>query len=163
MEVPKASTKVYANHSIVFRDCKTCADLWDLWRLENPIINKIIQRADANQAHTLTIQKGRLEAVVKVIERLSEEKGTLQDGIKALQQVLEDYDDNEHSQRGGSGVSISSFIEALQGVVNTTDVKKLQSAIKGRSKVTKLDLKNMLDAHWQTTAGWPAVCYGEAE
>jgi hypothetical protein len=64
---------------------------------------------------------------------------------------------------GGSGISISAFIEALQGVVNTTDVPKLQSAIKGRSKVTKLDLRNMLDAHWQTTTGWPTVSYGEAE
>jgi hypothetical protein len=29
--------------------------------------------------------------------------------------------------------------------------------------VTKMDLKNMLDAHWQVTTGWPAVCFAEAE
>jgi hypothetical protein len=162
VEVPRASTRVYANHSIAFRDCKTCSDLWALWELERPIINKIIQRADAKQAHTLTIQKGRLEAVVRVIERLSEEKGGLQNGIRALEQVLGEFAGKEKSLGGGSGISISAFIEALQGVVNTSDVQKLQSAIKGRSKVTKMDLKKLLDAHWQTTTDWPAVCYDEA-
>ncbi|KAH7619702.1 hypothetical protein NADE_007990 [Nannochloris sp. 'desiccata'] len=49
------------------------------------------------------------------------------------------------------------------GVVNTTDVQKLKSTIKGRTKVSMPDLKKMLDAHWQVTTGWPAVCYGEAE
>ncbi|KAH7623899.1 hypothetical protein NADE_008713 [Nannochloris sp. 'desiccata'] len=34
VEVPKASTRIYANHSIAFRDCKTCADLWNLWEQE---------------------------------------------------------------------------------------------------------------------------------
>ncbi|KAH7624538.1 hypothetical protein NADE_003892 [Nannochloris sp. 'desiccata'] len=115
VEVPKASTRVYASHSIAFRDCKTCADLWRLWEQERPVINNIIERSDAKQAHSLTIQKGRLEAV------------------------------------------------ALQGAVNATDVQKLQNTIKGRSKVTKLDLKNMLDAHWEATTGWPAVQWAEAE
>ncbi|KAH7618622.1 hypothetical protein NADE_005471 [Nannochloris sp. 'desiccata'] len=43
------------------------------------------------------------------------------------------------------------------------DMQKLQSTIKGRTKVSKLDLKIMLDTHWQATAGWPAVCNGKAE
>ncbi|KAG7667177.1 hypothetical protein NADE_003025 [Nannochloris sp. 'desiccata'] len=88
VEVPKASTNVYASHSIAFGDCRTCSDLWNLWERERPIINNIIERSDAKQAHSLTIQKGRLEAVVRVIARLSEEKGNLQDGIQALQEVF---------------------------------------------------------------------------
>ena len=163
VEVPKASTRVYADDSIAFGDCKACADLWGLWEQERSVINKIIQRADAKQAHRLTIQKGRLEAVVRVIERLAEEKGNLQNGVHALQEVLEEFDVKERALGGRAGISISTFIEALQGVVNTIDIQKLQSTIKGRTKVFKLDLKNMLDAHWQTTTSWPAVQWAEAE
>ncbi|KAG7669685.1 hypothetical protein KSW81_007834 [Nannochloris sp. 'desiccata'] len=163
VEVPKASIKVYASHSIAFGDCRTCSDLWNLWEQERPIINSIIQRADAKQAHRLTIQKGRLEAAVRVIERLAEEKGNLQTGVQALQGVLDDFDAKERALGGRAGISISTFIEGLQGVVNTIDMQKLQSTIKGRTKVFKLDLKNMLDAHWQTTTSWPAVQWAEAE
>ncbi|KAG7674171.1 hypothetical protein KSW81_006004 [Nannochloris sp. 'desiccata'] len=163
VEVPKASIKVYASHLIAFGDCRTCSDLWNLWERERPIINSIIQRGDAKQAHGLTMQKGRLEAVVRVIARLSEERGNLQDGIQALQGVLEKLDAKEKSLGGRAGISISTFIEALQGVVNTTAIQKFQSAIKGRTKVTMLDLKNMLDAHWETTTGWPAVEWAEAD
>ncbi|KAG7668198.1 hypothetical protein KSW81_002097 [Nannochloris sp. 'desiccata'] len=163
VEVPKASTKVYASHSIAFRDCKTCVDLWNLWEQERPIINNIVESSDTKQPHGLTMQKGRLEAVVRVIARLSEEKGDLQSGIQALQGVLEKLDAKEKSLGGRAGISISTFIEALQGVVNTTDMQKLKSTIKGRSKVTKLELKNLLDVHWQATTGWPAVQWAEAE
>lgn len=76
---------------------------------------------------------------------------------------MEEFDAKERSLGGGAGNSISTFIEALQGAVNATDVQKLQNTIKGRSKVTKLDLKNMLDAHWEATTGWPAVQWAEAE
>ncbi|KAG7674703.1 hypothetical protein NADE_007995 [Nannochloris sp. 'desiccata'] len=163
VEVPKASIKVYASHLIAFGDCRACSDLWNLWERERPIINSIIQRGDVKQAHGLTIQKGRLEAVVRVIVRLAEENCNLQNGIHALQVVLEKLDAKEKSLGGRAGISISTFVEALQGVVNTTDMQKLQSNIKGRTKVTKLDLKNMLDAHWQTTTSWPAVQWAEAE
>ncbi|KAG7670716.1 hypothetical protein KSW81_004151 [Nannochloris sp. 'desiccata'] len=163
VEVPKASTKVYANHSIAFRDCKTCADLWNLWEQERPIINNIIQRADAKQAHSLTIQKGRLEAVARVIQRLAEEKGNLQDGIHTLQVVLEKLDAKEKSLGGRAGISMSTFIEALQGVINTKYMQNLQSTIKGRTKATKPGLKNMLDAHWQATTSWPTVQWAQAE
>ena len=163
VEVPNTSTRVYSSHSIAFRDCKTCTDLWRLWEQERPIVNNIIERSDAKQAHSLTIQKGRLEAVVRVIEKLAKEKGSLQSGIQALQGVLEEFDAKERSLGGGAGISISSFIEGLQGVVNTTDTQKLQSTIKGRTKVSKLDLKIMLDVHWQATTDWPAVQWAEAE
>jgi hypothetical protein len=163
VEVPKASIKVCASHLIALGDCRACSDLWNLWEREGPIINSIIQRGDVKQAHGLTMQKGRLEAVVRVIARLSEERGNLQDGIQALQGVLEKLDAMEKSLGGRAGISISTFIEALQGVVNTTAIQKLQSAIKGRTKVTKLDLKNMLDAPWETTTGWPAVEWAEAD
>jgi hypothetical protein len=69
----------------------------------------------------------------------------------------------ERALGGAAGISISTFIEALQGMVNTTDVNKLDSTIKGRTKVSTLDLKKLLDAHWQTTTDWAAVSYGEAE
>ena len=82
---------------------------------------------------------------------------------QALQGVLEEFDAKEQSLGGAAGISISTFIEALQGVVNTSGMQKLQSTIKGRTEVTKLDLKNMLNAHWQATTGWPAVQWAEAE
>ena len=106
----------------------------------------------------MTIQKGKLEAFVKVIERLAVEKGSVHEGIGVLQGVLQEFDQQERRLGGSAGISIPTFIEGLQAVGAG---KNLESAIKGRSKASKLDLKHLLDAHWKTTACWPAVRFTE--
>jgi hypothetical protein len=116
VEVPKASTKVYVSHSIAFGDCKTCSDLWDLWEQQRPIINKIIESADTKQKHPLTVQKGRLKAVVQVITRLSEEKSSLQHGIQALQQVLEEFDCKEDLWAGDQASPSQPSLRGSRGL-----------------------------------------------
>jgi len=55
--------------------------------------------------------------------RLQEEKGSLQEGIQALQGIFEAFNAKEKELGGAKGITISSFLEGLQAVVNATDTK----------------------------------------
>ena len=45
------------------------------------ILRDNVQRSNAKHLHSMTIQKGKLEAFVKVIERLAVENGSVPEGI----------------------------------------------------------------------------------
>jgi predicted RNase H-like nuclease (RuvC/YqgF family) len=90
-----------------------------------PAEQRPVESADTKQKHPLAVQKGRLRAAAQVINRLSEEKGSLQDGIRALQQILEEFGGKERSLGGRTGISISALVEGLQGIVNANDVQNL--------------------------------------
>lgn len=66
--------------------------------------------------------------------RLQKEKGSLQEGIQALQGIFEEFDAKVKALGGGKGISNFSFIEGLQAVINATNIPNLESIIKGRSR-----------------------------
>jgi hypothetical protein len=108
------------------------------------------------------MQRRRIEAVACTIIRLGEERGGVTDGIDTLQSIWEELDALERSM-GGKPLSLPIFVDGLESVINCTKPETLMNNLKekGRTKVTKQDLKNILDRHWQLTSVWPSVSYSD--
>jgi hypothetical protein len=158
--VPGVRGKVTIQLSNSFGSCPACVDLWKLWEEQKPKLLGYSKRNDVIIKRVM--QKRRLEAVACTLIRLGEESGGVADGIDALQSIWEELDALERSM-GGKALSISACVDRLQSVINCTKPETLESNLKGqgRTKVTKQDLKNILDRHWQLTSAWPSVSYAD--
>jgi hypothetical protein len=138
----------------------TCVDLWKLWEEQRLKLLSLSKRNDVIVGPVM--QKRRLEVVACTIMRLGEERGGVADGIDALQSIWEELDALERSL-GGKALSLPIFVDGLEHVINWTKPETLESNLKGqgRTKVTKQDLKNILDRHWQLTSVCPSVSYAD--
>jgi hypothetical protein len=158
--VPGVKEKVKIQLSISFGSCRACVDLWTLWEEEKLKLESLSKRNDVIIGPVM--QKRRLEAVACAILRLGEERGGVADGIDALQSIWEELDALERSL-GGKALSLALFVDGLENIINCTKPETLMSNLKGqgRTKVTKQDLKTILDRHWQLTSAWPSVSYAD--
>jgi hypothetical protein len=158
--VPGVREKVKIQLSISFGSCQASVDLWKLWEEQKPELLSLSKRNDVIIKPVM--QKRRLEAVACTIMRLGKERGGVADGIDALQSIWEELDALERSM-GGKPLSLPIFVDGLESVINCTKPETLMNNLKekGRTKVTKQDLKNILDRHWQLTSAWPSISYAD--